>query len=565
MSKGRDIRHNTDKGDCGCGGKGCGSGGPGKGMARRRFMQVTGLGMLATTQSAFLEAMAGPFGENDMDSGHLVPADKRLDPGWLKSLHQRGVKEVYRGKVLENIGMPCGGIGSGQLYLCGDGTLGCWQIFNNAVSNWVADTHSTYTHRGIAKPVKQGFAVTVREGGGAAAQWALSSDGFADVSFRGEYPIATIRYADPDRPVKIEMEAFSPFIPLNAADSGLPATLFHITLENVSRRNVYAGLLGWLENAVCLNYGEHYPGLRRTRITRGKNGTMILHSAEELPPPETPPPPKPDRPAILFEDFEGGDYGAWVAEGDAFGTKPAQGTLANQNPVTGYLGEQLVNTFLVGDAPQGTLTSPAFTIERRYINFLIGGGGHADRTCMNLMVDGAVARTATGKNSEALEWAAWDVSELEGKEAKLVIVDAESGGWGHINIDHIEFSDTPRSGAEIAMDKAPDFGTMAFASPEAVPGLDGPIPEGGGVFLSDNDTAFDIKESRCGLLRSRETLLRPGQKATVTFVLAWHFPNQVNGQAYAARFADAREVVAYVLEEHARLTDQTRRDRKSVV
>ncbi len=74
----------------------------------------------------------------------------------------------------------------------------------------------------------------------------------------------------------------------------------------------------------------------------------------------------------------------------------------NQNPVAGFEGEGLVNTYLGGDDPHGKLTSPAFTIERRWISFLIGGGRHPDRACLNLVVDGEVVRTETGRSTERL-------------------------------------------------------------------------------------------------------------------------------------------------------------------
>ena len=98
-------------------------------------------------------------------------------------------------------------------------------------------------------------------------------------------------------------------------------------------------------------------------------------------------------------------------------------------------------------APTGKLTSPAFTIERDYIKFLIGGGGHKGKTCMNLLVGGEVVLTATGPNtkpggSEFLNWENWDVGKYNGKTAVLQIVDATSGGWGHINVDQISQSNT---------------------------------------------------------------------------------------------------------------------------
>jgi fructan beta-fructosidase len=157
-----------------------------------------------------------------------------------------------------------------------------------------------------------------------------------------------------------------------------------------------------------------------------------------------------DRKDILIEDFEGETYGKWKVTGEAFGKGPARGTLPGQMHVTGYLGKGLVNSFYKGDRSTGTLTSPAFKVERRYINFLIGGGGHAGKTCMNLLHDGKVVRTATGPNtepggSEHLDWFTWDVADLAGKSVVLQIVDDHTGGWGHINVDHIVQSDQAKA------------------------------------------------------------------------------------------------------------------------
>ncbi|QEL18935.1 glycoside hydrolase family 32 protein [Limnoglobus roseus] len=153
-----------------------------------------------------------------------------------------------------------------------------------------------------------------------------------------------------------------------------------------------------------------------------------------------------DRPDIVFADFEGSDYGQWTATGTAFGTGPAKGTLPGQMAVTGFQGKGLVNSFAGGDKSTGTLTSPEFVVERKHLNFLIGGGGHAGKTCMNLVIEGKVVRTVTGPNtapggSEELAADGWDVTEYAGKKAKLVVVDTATGGWGHINVDQIVFSD----------------------------------------------------------------------------------------------------------------------------
>jgi len=146
---------------------------------------------------------------------------------------------------------------------------------------------------------------------------------------------------------------------------------------------------------------------------------------------------------ITFADFEGtADFASrgWVATGGLVGAAPAQGTLPGQQTVSGYAGSRLVNTFLNVDSTTGTLTSPPFTISRRSINFLIGGGNAPGVQCINLKVGGQVVRTATGKDSEQLLPASWDVTALIGQTAVIEIADLSTNGWGHILIDQITFT-----------------------------------------------------------------------------------------------------------------------------
>ncbi len=153
---------------------------------------------------------------------------------------------------------------------------------------------------------------------------------------------------------------------------------------------------------------------------------------------------------VLIADFEGADYGNWKTTGEAFGSGPAQGTLPGQMHVDGFQGKCLVNSFFKGDDTTGTLTSPAFKIERPFISFRIGGGGWPE-TCLNLRVQGKIVRTANGPNtqpggSEKLETQSWDVSEFVGREAVIEIVDQRKGGWGHLNVDQIVQTSTKPPG-----------------------------------------------------------------------------------------------------------------------
>lgn len=160
-------------------------------------------------------------------------------------------------------------------------------------------------------------------------------------------------------------------------------------------------------------------------------------------------------PGADFEGPDGATYAdlGWTPSGDLVGQKVSTGAITDQQPVSGFEGRGLVNTFfggllgVGGDVPKGTLTSPTFTIGKRYINFLVGGGAHpyssGQGTAVVLMVDGQAVRTATGQEAEVLNWANWDVQEFIGKSAQIVIVDQNSGGWGHVNADQFMASDEP--------------------------------------------------------------------------------------------------------------------------
>ena len=476
--------------------------------------------------------------------GRLVPVEKNLDKGAVRRLVDRGRPDTYTGKDLETIGMPIGGIAAGQLYLRGDGTLGLWWIFNKHVfTGYGRDCYRTYRP---GSPVDSGFAVTRQTDAGTVVEPLDRT--FSNVRFMGEYPIGVVRYSSESSPVKVEMEAFSPFIPLNAKDSALPATIFHITLENTSEKTINAGVEGRLENAVLIDSAKSIIANRRTRIVDEEGRTLIVHTAEKAPPPKKATSP---RKRIVLANFEGPDYGDWISAGEAFGEAPARGTLAGQQNVSGFLGKGLVNTFLGGDAPTGSLTSPEFTISRKFINFLIGGGNHVDRTCIDLLVDGKVVRTAVGKNNEKLEGRFWNVEEFEGRKAKIQIIDYARGGWGHINIDQIELSDVPQSGPVGPLEELPDYGSMVLAFAGEIASPDKPS--------SERDVVFPVNESKSAKLSTRPVTLAPRSKRTFTFVLSWFFPNHANGREYANRFNSASDVAHYVLDNHERLVGDTRK------
>jgi fructan beta-fructosidase len=153
-----------------------------------------------------------------------------------------------------------------------------------------------------------------------------------------------------------------------------------------------------------------------------------LHAADK--------PAQPARPDIVIADFEQG-YGDWIVKGEAFNhpTTPVSGA-------KGFAGKGLADSSDKNrNVNSGSLTSPEFTIERRFIRFLVGGRGFDANTSLQLFVDGKIEFYACGIGDQELRAGAFDVSSFQGQKARLVICD--EGMWHNILVDELVAGDSP--------------------------------------------------------------------------------------------------------------------------
>jgi len=515
--------------DCGCQSGGC----CGPRVSRRDFLGYT-IGAAGWSIFGF-PGFAGASPDHRLTESELA--------NWKTALFGRGVPIKYRPKVNPLAAVPLGGIGCGNVYVGADGTLSDWLIFNNVHPVQVPDTflaiHARQGGRSVSKLLQTVAPKGAREG-------APEAPLVEDIEMTGEYPFAFLDYIAPDLPVRVRLEAFSPFVPLDSESSAFPAVVFvlHVRNESQSPASVSVALAARNTAGFGVECERRNRAVRRGRLTAVEMGLTpgsparisprinLLTTARdftllaaEMPPGlslQTPrdadvsadeiagvlkqkgakpviwledpsglspeaaralgeaagkgatilfagatsflnrwaasrgKSPGPARPDIVVEDFENGTYAGWKVEGTAFGDSPQTGTLPHQNQVSGWQGRYLVNSFVGGDDTTGKLTGKPFTIQRRCIRMLIGGGSRAASTCVNLVVDGIVVRSQRGRGNERLEPALWDVSGLEGKEAHIEIVDSAAGGWGHINVDDIVQTDAPFQPLEKAAAEALD-------------------------------------------------------------------------------------------------------------
>ena len=560
-----------------CRDPGCGCG-P---TSRRDFIKVVGLAASSVAAAGRMPVMAGPF-EEDNEYLRAIPVDKKLAREWIASLTAQGAKAVETDpKALAHIGMPVGGLFAGTVYLGGDGRLWLWDIFNRdqegiaprtvsyrgeSLGPMSGATTSSRPRRGACSS-KGSLSASARSGTGSTAL------GFDRISFDGRYPIGRVSYRAEGVPVRVELEAFSPFIPLEVDDSSLPAIVMNYTVTNESDAEADVELRGWLSNPVGLDSAGEVQGRRRNQVVRDPELTLLIASAEPLAAAE-----EARQPDVVFADFESGRYEGWTAEGTAFGTGPVEiARIPGYQGDVGGKGLRVVNSHASApggsiqekDGKTGTLTSAAFTIERRYITFLIGGGTQRGGTCLELLVNGAVVASATGHDANRMQPAGWDLTRLSGKTARLRIADRATGPWGNIGVNQIVFTDTPPSTWRPLADR-PDFGTMALA----LLGGDGEgrsaarlgEPTAGWPAGQVDDTVGPLDGRLMGAV-GRPLRLAPGASMTATFVIAWHFPNFYGrgvggrkvGHRYAARFGSAAEVARYVASQFGRLAGNTRR------
>lgn len=466
-----------------------------------------------------------------VDPTHHVSENKNLPASWKASLYDNQ-KRVFKGDELLTIGMPCGGIAAGQLYVRGDGTLANWWIYNNAYNTGYGIDSLTHFNTALGawavcyntfEPksyIGQGFSIKVEQGG-KTMKANLDKKDFDDISFVGEYPIATINYNSKTKkiPVSVSSEVYSPFIPMNARESATPGTILKYTVKNTSSKPMRVNLSGWLQNFICVDIEGEVLGNRRNRIIRHDGITSLVMDLT--------PTDKIDvvkKPTVRwFDDFENG-YKKWKVTGTAFGNRPASGNFNNQSRLTGFRGKGVVNSYLNGDSATGKMVSGNFIIQDDYIIFRLGGGRHSKSICFNLVVDNKIVRTMTGSNTETLEEKYWDVKDVKGKRAYFEIVDEATGGWGHINIDDIGFSDLPVVKEKYYPVNHPYFGnaSLSILSNNSF---------GDANYTGDNDNNNSGSASTSAIDKLTGSVgesfeLQPGQVKDITFLLTWYFPNR---------------------------------------
>ena len=152
-----------------------------------------------------------------------------------------------------------GGIGTGNVSVGARGDLRDWELFNRPGKGLkipfsffaihcrpAAGSDRAPVTRILEAPVPPPFGLSngLHPGTVAGLPHLRSS------RMRGEYPFAQVEFSDDTLPAAVSLEAFTPFIPLDADDSGLPCALLRYRVSNGTEEALTVSIAGSLPNVI---------------------------------------------------------------------------------------------------------------------------------------------------------------------------------------------------------------------------------------------------------------------------------------------------------------------------
>ncbi|HEX9914816.1 MAG TPA: GH116 family glycosyl-hydrolase [Candidatus Bathyarchaeia archaeon] len=230
---------------------------------------------------------------------------KRVKRYSKDKLHRVGPPRVY-GREASEAAFLLGGIGTGNFSVGARGDLRDWEIFNRPAKG------QKLPYSFFALAVNQGGRVTARalesrltppfsESHGFHPGSAAGLPRFRDSRMWAEYPFAYVELLDEGLPVRVLLEAYTPFIPHEPDDSGLPLAVLTYTVQNVGDEELEVTVAGSLLNAVGFtgvgDFGWVKPedfggnvntyveerGLKGLKFTGSKHGAKsLLHGSMVL-------------------------------------------------------------------------------------------------------------------------------------------------------------------------------------------------------------------------------------------------------------------------------------------
>ena len=220
-----------------------------KKSTRREFLAAGSSAALAAATSAVSAQTDSVNSEAQSSPAHPLNASAPED------LLEKGPQRTFSGDMATQVAMPMGGIGAGSICLNGYGGLQDFSIRTRPETTALPSRFSSNSPEaafavlhikvgsGVTKLIEGPFPTFKIFDQGLQGQ-GLRRGGFegfprfAKTTFKGEYPFGEVRFSDPSVPLDIALTAWSPFIPLDDKNSGIPCVILEYTIQNGSSKPV---------------------------------------------------------------------------------------------------------------------------------------------------------------------------------------------------------------------------------------------------------------------------------------------------------------------------------------
>lgn len=406
----------------------------------------------------------------------------------------------YTGKNTEKIAFPIGGIGAGNFFIEGNGSISGISVrhrlnFFSEPTFFAAicikgKSPSENIAKALEGPVPE-YKIFGNPGnalGSGDKTYGLPR--FTRSVFEVKFPFCQVKLEDDILPLEVEITGFSPFIPNEPDLSGAPCGAIEYAITNVSDSD--------LEGVFSLSArnfmgGSSFEGFANGFNVIGPDGKFAISIQD--------PPQKIyvdacwfrggwfDPLSVAWNNIQSGNLvdnpnqienspgasmcvpikiaahetqtfrvlTAWYVPTSNISSlgadrraiqiseSPSHGTAKEQQTVSGYVGKRLVNTYDPdGDAHVGKIVSPVYDVRKKYLYFKVGGGS-SNRVGVAIQEpegnDFITRETFQGKDLEQLVWKRFDLTQLASKKFRILIFDETTEPWGHINADCFTVSD----------------------------------------------------------------------------------------------------------------------------
>ncbi|MGC1298400.1 MAG: GH116 family glycosyl-hydrolase, partial [Alloacidobacterium sp.] len=240
-------------------------------LDRRDFLRHAAGAVGASTQIAQWPVLEMPQGEASAGKqAALTPTEEDIR-----------YPRQFRGRQLKMISFPLGGVAAGSIGLGGRGQLYNWEIFNRPNKGFRPPYAfaSIWAQAGNQKPIArvlESRLLPPYEGqDGLGSENAPGLSRLETAVFTGQYPLAHIDFHDPSLPVRVELDAFSPFIPHEPDKSGLPVAILRYRVTNSGHTPAKVSIAYSLDNPVKTSDKKNAKRVNEYRSVVGAVGLFM--------------------------------------------------------------------------------------------------------------------------------------------------------------------------------------------------------------------------------------------------------------------------------------------------